>query len=384
MPKINILNEIEKNGSRCAKLLRNFERAELTTEDFKRAKNHMGETALHLILDRSEGEKILELVEYIVFLYPQAVKIKNKNGKLPIHYMPRKRNNGANKEQEMERVQRDQLEARRFLMNKYPGALKIKTHDLGWTPIDSAKYYKCHILTDAMEEFQDELASAIKENGQKGSSGELLIFSCFDKCQEFFSCCFKGGQERKATDEAGNSRTTSRSIMPSSSSSNLDILIEIEKNCDNPRQLLQSFKNKNMAGMKNPDEDEYNETPLHYVMWFCHGQGILELVEYLVDCDPEWMKATNKNGILPIHCMPTTNDEQIQKDQLEARRFLMQEFPDGLKIKNQYGRTPLEAATKTGRYIIAEAIEEFIGGRHVIADSIEEYHAASQTQPDVE
>jgi hypothetical protein len=102
----------------------------------------------------------LELVEYPYNLHPQATKAKDSDGDLSIHIMP-----------EDMPTQNDQLEARRFLVKKYPAGLRIKNED-GWTPLNVSKYWRFSIIANAYKEISDEFARSLKSVASKRSGSK--------------------------------------------------------------------------------------------------------------------------------------------------------------------------------------------------------------------
>ena len=133
---------------------------------------------------------------------------------------------------------------------------------------------------------------------------------------------------------------------------------------DQCKTLLKVFHDENL---KLEDvasaRDAYGLFPIHCVLFYCWGEGVLDLVRYLVELDPDCVKRKTHAGSLPIHVMPgmpftgeSTSLDACQKDQLEARIFLMKHFPEGMKHTNQYGRSALSEAIKAKCNIIVKAI----------------------------
>lgn len=146
----------------------------------------------------------------------------------------------------------------------------------------------------------------------------------------------------------------------------LDIIQEIQKEGSRCHQILKTFKVAKLT-LEDILKLRKRGTPLHYAVRFGKGDGILELVEYLVELDPESVNNVDEVfGNLALHTMPSSSsdiaDQKNQRDQLEARHYLMKKNPDGLKTKNTEGRTPLEEAKYQGCNIIAKHIAEFQEG----------------------
>jgi hypothetical protein len=145
---------------------------------------------------------------------------------------------------------------------------------------------------------------------------------------------------------------------------NPDVLKLIYLYRDQCKSLLKVFHDENL---KLEDvasaRDAYGLFPIHNVLFYSRGEGVLELVRYLVELDPDCVKRKTHAGLLPIHVMPgipftgeSTSLDVSQNDQLKARIFLMKQFPEGLKHINQYGRSALSEAIKAKCNIIVKAI----------------------------
>jgi hypothetical protein len=152
--------------------------------------------------------------------------------------------------------------------------------------------------------------------------------------------------------------------IPQQSEEKPDVLKLIYLYHDQCKTLLKVFHHENL---KLEDvasaRDDYGLFPIHNVLLYCWGEGVLELVRYLVELDPDCVKRKTHAGLLPIHVMPgmpltveSTRLDVIQNDQLQARIFLMKQFPEGIRHFNQYGRSPLSEALKAKCNIIVKAI----------------------------
>lgn len=115
-PEQSIPHIIQKNRTKCDELTKYFKEKnkkknkKLALQDVKAAK------PLSVIIMRScYGDGVEDLVEYFYGLYPDSVK-EFVNGQLPIHVMPNADASAC----------KQNLEARVFLMKKYPEGLKIK------------------------------------------------------------------------------------------------------------------------------------------------------------------------------------------------------------------------------------------------------------------
>mmetsp|Transcript_18164 Transcript_18164/g.26878 ORF Transcript_18164/g.26878 Transcript_18164/m.26878 type:complete len:451 (+) Transcript_18164:142-1494(+) len=152
------------------------------------------------------------------------------------------------------------------------------------------------------------------------------------------------------------------------SNNKLDIQQEILLNFDKCHELLQRFQTSNTTKEDLLALTQNGVFVLHEVLLRCQGDGILPLVEYLVDIlDPNKDSAplTDSEGNVPIHILPQgfappATKLCIQKDQLPARRFLLQQYPESLTKTNHNGETPLIRAIHVDYNIFVESyITEF-------------------------
>lgn len=145
---------------------------------------------------------------------------------------------------------------------------------------------------------------------------------------------------------------------------NIDIIEEIRKNRGKCKELVKRFQDANINS-----EDVANSktssgfSPLHYVMVFCKGEGVMDLVQFLVRRFPKIVKTKNSKGAIPINVMPASTNPQpilneMQRDQLEARLYLIKKFPEGIEMEDDDGETPLIRAIVGRCNILVKAIAE--------------------------
>jgi len=144
--------------------------------------------------------------------------------------------------------------------------------------------------------------------------------------------------------------------------SKLDILAEIRKNRSNCVELLQKFQkaNINCEDVANA-KSKSGWLPLHFVMVFCKGPGILELVKFLCRRHPRCVQSKTDRDTLPINLMPPTTNPQpvidaMQRDQMDARLYLMKKYPEAIRMKDKDGETPLVRAVIGRCNILADAM----------------------------
>ena len=114
MPKIDVMKKIIENGRNGKEILESFQEANLTSDDLKSiTETNNGWSPIHIVMQFGEGEGVLELVKYLVNLHPDCVKVKTKEGFLPIHVLPDvsiRFDRPRPPRDEKKRIQKDQLE----------------------------------------------------------------------------------------------------------------------------------------------------------------------------------------------------------------------------------------------------------------------------------
>lgn len=147
----------------------------------------------------------------------------------------------------------------------------------------------------------------------------------------------------------------------------INILDEIRKNRNNCLELVKKFEKLNV----NNDDvqraiSKSGWLPLHYAMVFCKGEGVLELVQFLVRRHPKCVQEkTTDRGTLAINLMPPTTNPQpvieaMQRDQMQARLYIMKKYPEGVSMEDKDGETPIVRAV-VGRcnLIVQQIVENF-------------------------
>jgi hypothetical protein len=127
----------------------------------KRAKDKNDFTLLHYVMFYGKGKGVLELVQHLVYLYPDSVKATTKMGNLAIHMMPQYDGNPAN----CTKIQSDQLAARLFLIKNYPAGLRALDSD-GVMPLFRAIRHGYNITARAIVETFPEAAKLQNSHGQ--------------------------------------------------------------------------------------------------------------------------------------------------------------------------------------------------------------------------
>lgn len=144
----------------------------------------------------------------------------------------------------------------------------------------------------------------------------------------------------------------------------IQILDEIRKNRSNCLELVKRFEKANInCEDVAKAKSKSGWLPLHYVMIFCKGEGILELVQFLVRRHPKCVQATTDRDTLPINLMPPTTNPQpvidsMQRDQLQARIYIMKKYPEGVKMEDKDGETPIVRAVISRCNILVQAMLE--------------------------
>jgi hypothetical protein len=100
-------------------------------------------------------------------------------------------------------------------------------------------------------------------------------------------------------------------------------------------------------------------------MIFCKGEGVLELVQFLVRRNPALPTLKTNRDELAMNLMPPTTNPQhvidaMQRDQLEARLWLLKKYPQAIFDTETDGETPLVRAI-VGRcnLFVEHIVEEF-------------------------
>lgn len=130
-------------------------------------------------------------------------------------------------------------------------------------------------------------------------------------------------------------------------------------------EILERFKASDISEEGFSSENAIPQFLLHEVMRHCQGEGILQLIEYLVKRNPACVQQLDLEGNLPLHILPQgfslpATKESIQADQLQARRFMMQQYPQALKKTNYRGETPLVIAINVDyNILVKDIITEF-------------------------
>lgn len=120
--------------------------------------------------------------------------------------------------------------------------------------------------------------------------------------------------------------------------SKLNIVDEIKLHRDDCKGLLKKFEEGKLAYEDFAYfKDKHDTTPLHFVICYCGGEGVLDLVKYLVKLDPNCVKNHNINWELPLHWA-------IERRSFEITKLLLSEFPAGAKERDINGDLPLHYA----------------------------------------
>jgi hypothetical protein len=141
--------------------------------------------------------------------------------------------------------------------------------------------------------------------------------------------------------------------------SGLDINKEICRHNNNCEALLAVLKEADLSCKDVVKAiNNHGNLPMHHVMAYCYGEGVLDLVKYLLELHPECAKTTCHAGYLPIHVMP--KKEVYQQSQLEARLFLTKQYPGGMVLSNKLGNTPIcQAIASNCNEVVRSMIEAY-------------------------
>ncbi|CAJ1950170.1 unnamed protein product [Cylindrotheca closterium] len=152
------------------------------------------------------------------------------------------------------------------------------------------------------------------------------------------------------------------------------------------KQLLPHLQALNWNDMKD-SQDAYGSYPLHYVMFYCTGNGVLDIVRYILQQDPDALYKTTNQQMTPIHVMPGVvfsgdvhkySLDSIQRDQMKARSFMMKQDASIMTNINSFGRLPLsEAVVKGCNRIAKQMLKEYphLAFQKEANDRLPLYHA---------
>lgn len=158
------------------------------------------------------------------------------------------------------------------------------------------------------------------------------------------------------------------------------------------KQLLPQLKELNWNDAKD-SQDSYGSYPLHYVLFYCTGSGVLEVVQYILQQDSDALYKENRHQMTPIHVMPGVTFsgdahkyslESIQRDQLKARSYMMKKDPSILKHVNNFGRLPIsEAVSKGCIRIVKQMLKEYplLASEKEADGRLALYHAIQKQNP---
>jgi hypothetical protein len=159
---MEMINDIRQDGDRkCFEVLECFRMSKLTPKEAKRAKDKNDFTLLHYVMFYGKGKGVLQLVQHLVYLYPDSVKATTKMGNLAIHLMPQFDGKNADRS----KILNDQLAARLFLIGKHPAGLRALDSD-GFMPLFRAIRYGYNATARAIVETFPEAAKIQNSHGQ--------------------------------------------------------------------------------------------------------------------------------------------------------------------------------------------------------------------------
>jgi ankyrin repeat protein len=108
--------------------------------------------------------------------------------------------------------------------------------------------------------------------------------------------------------------------------------------------------------------------PLHYA---CRGKASLEVIRYLLELEPDAIKAPGLRGMLPLHEACRSNTRRSESETLKVIQYLVSKYPDAVKTTDmEWGFLPLHAALGRcpGRF---PSVMEFLIKRYPKALTIE-------------
>ncbi|KAL3937266.1 MAG: hypothetical protein SGBAC_007597 [Bacillariaceae sp.] len=157
-PAMNIKKEISLNPDKCGQLLARYTKRKLNSQAFIDATEEGGWSPLHEVMRCCHGDRVKDLVEYIVQTHLASGQTKDADGNLAIHILPHFVS-AENKKQ----IQLDQAEARRFLLSKYPESIRNK-NNRGETPLTKAILFEYNILVQTILDNDETLLTEPDED----------------------------------------------------------------------------------------------------------------------------------------------------------------------------------------------------------------------------
>lgn len=159
---ISAMRQLKAEGdNKCVEILQLFKDSPLTRGEAKKAMDGNHFTLLHYVMFYGKGEGVLELVQYLYDLIPGCVRATSLRGNLAIHLVPDWLGNRVL----CDKMQRDQLAARLFIIRKCPALLSTADGD-GNFPLCRAISGACYITAKVMIESFPHVAKQINANGE--------------------------------------------------------------------------------------------------------------------------------------------------------------------------------------------------------------------------
>jgi ankyrin repeat protein len=86
----------------------------------------------------------------------------------------------------------------------------------------------------------------------------------------------------------------------------------------------------------------HRRLPLHYA---CRGKASMDVIRYLLELEPDAIKAPGLRGMLPLHEACRSNTRRSESETLKVIQYLVSKYPDAVRTADmEWGFLPLHAA----------------------------------------
>jgi len=300
------------------------------------ARDSKGRLPIHCAFDYRNGGAGGEVIRFLYNQLPYGIKTQDNDGQLPLHM--------ACSAQSYTEEEMDTLE---YVIELYPEAMKVDSPKYG-LPLHRAcgQNWKLDFIIHLLVSYPESLEYCNESIGLPlHCAHDPVIFAVLLNLRypgqlryPEFHCPFHAILQDKqlsrksevvqslikwfginATDE------DSRKVLP------LHLAI---------RELVEFDVVKNLVDL-NPATiakcDSMGSLPLHYALRY---GASFQMIEYLINGLPQGCVAVDNQGNLPLHlaCRQGTDVETVQ--------LLLSQFPDGAQMRDKHGFTPLHVACR--------------------------------------
>eukprot|EP01038_Epipyxis_sp_PR26KG_P006848 gene6848-9375_t len=299
--------------------------------DAVKLKDNNGNLPLHLsIIEKSS----IEIIQLLLSSYPDAIKVKNNDDYLPLH---------------LSIIEKSSIEIIQLLLSSYPDAIEVKNY-YGNYPLHLSIIEKSsfEIIRLLLSSYPD----AIKVNNNNGNFPlhlSIIEISSFKVIQLLLSnypdaMKLKGSNGNLPLHVAILKKSSFEIIQLLLSSYpdaiNLEVNNGYNSNYYLPLHLAvmkkSSFVIIQLLLFTYPDaikvKDYSGNYPLHLSIIY---KSSIEIIQLLLSNYPDAIKVNNNNGNFSLHL------SIIAKSSIEIIQLLLSNYPDAIKVNNNNGNYPL-------------------------------------------